>query len=202
MKATGLQQLATRMAVKLLQAKNVLFIPVPVIDEAHAIELNQQSRKALIEIAKQDGTPAEIIKEMEARNTKKYGDVASAISKDVSKIAAAFAEAMSKADQNEADGRNDKGAATFNELDGAELYSLIEKLKADLQEAADPKNTESRAVVKLGFEDGIGIILTLTNRQATYESAQFAKYPTEGNCGNPDCPGCNSKPTAEAPTIH
>lgn len=181
MKANPLQKIATMMFVEKLMSSDDLFVPMPVLSKQHLLELKAQAGKILLELAKEAG-----------EDTSEMGkSVAAAVEK--AKAAKASSNATDCAD---------KGPATFNELDGEEIYSLIEQLKADLQEAADPKNTESRAVVKLGYEDGIGIILTLTNRHATYESAQFAEYPTEGNCGNPDCPGCNPKPTAEAPTIH
>lgn len=181
MKANSLQKIVTMMLVEKLMSQSNLFIPMPAINKQHLLELKAQAGKIMLELAKEAGEDTSRMEESVA-------------------VAGEKAQAA-KASSNATDCA-DKGPATFNQLDGAELYSLIEKLKADLQEAADPKNTESRAVVKLGFEDGIGIILTLTNRQATYETAQFAEYPTEGNCGNPDCPGCNPKPTAEAPTIH
>lgn len=181
MKANPMQKIVTLMLVKALMEQDNLFVPMPAISEQHLLELKAQAGKIMLELAKEAGEDTSRMEESVAASVEK-------------------AQAA-KASSNATDCA-DKGPATFNELDGEELYSLIEQLKADLQEAADPKNTESRAVVKLGFEDGIGIILTLTNRLATYESAQFAKYPTEGNCGNPDCPGCNSEPTAEAPTIH
>ena len=181
MKANPLQKIVTMMIVERLMSESNLFVPMPAISKQHLLELKAQAGKIMLELAKEAGEDTSRMEES---------------------VAAAGEKAQAASANRNADDHTDKGPATFNELDGAELYSLIEKLKADLQEAADPKNTESRAVVKLGFEDGIGIILTLTNRLATYESAQFAKYPTEGNCGNPDCLGCNPKPTAEAPTIH
>ena len=181
MKATPLQKILMSMLVEKLISEDELFVPMPVISKQHLLELKAQAGKIMLELAKEAGEDTSRMEES---------------------VAAAGEKAQAAKASSNATDCADKGPATFNGLDGAELYGLIGELKADLQEAADPKNTESRAVVKLGFEDGIGIILTLTNRHATYESAQFAKYPTEGNCGNPDCPGCNSKPTAEAPTIH
>ncbi len=181
MKANPMQKIVTLMLVKALMEKDNLFVPMPVKNEAHLAELKKQAGKIMLDLAIEDGEDVTAMAERMAAADEK--------------------EQAAKASSNATDCA-DKGPATFNGLDAEELYSLIEQLKADLQEAADPKNTESRAVVKLGFEDGIGIILTLTNRHATYESAQFAEYPTEGSCGSPDCPGCNPKPTAEAPTIH
>lgn len=181
MKANPLQKIVTMMIVDKLMSKDNMFVPMPAINKQHLLELNAQAGKIMLELAKEAGEDTSGMEESVAASVKK-------------------AQAA-KASSNATDCA-DKGPATFNQLDGAELYSLIEQLKADLQEAAVPKNTESRAVVKLGSEDGIGIILTLITRLATYVSAQFAKYPTEGNCGNPDCPACNPESTAEAPTIH
>lgn len=181
MKATPLQKILMSMFVEKLISEDELFVPMLVLSKPHLLELKAQAGKIMLELAKEAGEDTSGMEES---------------------VAAAGEKAQAAKASSNATDCADKDLATFNQLDGTELYSLIEQIKADLQEAADPKNTESRSVVKLGFEDGIGIVLTLTNRLATYESAEFAKYPTEGNCGNPDCPGCNTKPTAEAPTIH
>ena len=45
---------------------------------------------------------------------------------------------------------------------------------------------------------GIGMVVFLTNSPSVYDTAEHADFPGEQNCGNPDCPGCNPKPTVVA----
>lgn len=52
--------------------------------------------------------------------------------------------------------------------------------------------SEVRGFGKLGFNDGVGLILMATDNKATYDSAHNAEYPTDSEpCSNPACQACH-----------
>lgn len=179
MKASPLQKIVTLMLVKALMEQDNLFVPMPVISKQHLLELKAQAGKIMLELAKEAG---EDTSEMEER-------MAAAGDK-----AAASASASDKGD-----------SMTFNSISPSQLYGLISDMKDKLKESvrlSEKEVNEARAIVKMGFEDGMGMVVFLTNSQSVYDTAEYADFPGEQKCDDPDCPGCNPKPTVVKQTIH
>lgn len=104
-----------------------------------------------------------------------------------------------------ADDTQEASEAGFDSLRPDQLYTLLTDVREKLLESvktSKKKVNEARGVVKLGFNDGVGMVAYLTTSQSVYDSAEHASFPGEQNCGDPDCKGCNPEPTASAPTIH
>ena len=178
MKANPMQKIVTLMLVKALMEQDNLFVPMPAINEQHLLELKAQAGKIMLELAKEAGEDTSGMEESVAASVEK-------------------AKAASASDKG--------GSMTFNSISPSQLYGLINDTKDKLKESArlsEKKVNEARAVVKMGFEDGVGMVVFLTNSQSVYDTAEYADFPGEQNCGNPDCPGCNPKPTVLKQTIH
>lgn len=178
MKANPMQKIVTLMLVKDLMEHDSLFVPMPVINEQHLLELQAQAGKIVLELAKEDG-------------------------EDTSRMEESVAASVEKAQAAKASDKGD--SMTFNSISPSQFYGLISDMKDKLKESvrlSEKEVNEARAIVKMGFEDGVGMVVFLTNSPSVYDTAEHADFPGEQNCGNPDCPGCNPKPTAEAPTIH
>lgn len=178
MKANPLQKIVTMMLVEKLMSQSNLFIPMPAINKQHLLELKAQAGKIMLELAKEAG-------------------------EDTSRMEESVAASVEKA---QAASASDKGdSMIFNSINPSQFYGLISAMKDKLKESvrlSEQEVSEARAIAKMGFEDGVGVVVFLTNSQSVYDTAEHADFPGEQNCGNPDCPGCNSEPTAEAPTIH
>lgn len=178
MKANPMQKIVTLMLVKALMEQDNLFVPMPAINEQHLLELKAQSGKIMLELAKEAG-------------------------EDTSEIEESVAAAGEKA---QAASASDKGdSMTFNSISPSQLYGLISDMKDELKESvrlSEKEVNEARAIVKMGFEDGVGAVVFLTNSQSVYDTAEYADFPGEENCGNPDCPGCNPTDTTNTTTIH
>lgn len=178
MKANPMQKIVTLMLVKALMEQDNLFVPMPVINEQHLLELKAQAGKIMLELAKEAG-------------------------EDTSRMEESVAAAGQKA---QAASASDKGdSMTFNSISPSQFYGLISDMKDKLKESvrlSEKEVNEARAIVKMGFEDGMGIVVFLTDSQSVYDTAEYADFPGEQNCGNPDCPGCNPKPTVLKQTIH
>lgn len=178
MKANPLQKIVTMMVVERLMSENNLFVPMPVISEQHLLELKAQAGKIMLELAKKAGEDTSRMEESVA-------------------AAAEKAQAASASDKDE--------GMSFSSISPNQFYRLIGDMKDKLKESvrlSEKEVNEARAIVKMGFEDGVGMVVFLTDSRSVYDTAEHADFPGEQNCGNPDCPGCNPKPTAEAPTIH
>lgn len=178
MKATPLQKILMSMLVEKLISEDELFVPMPVISKQHLLELKAQAVKIMLELAKEAG-------------------------EDTSRMEESVAARVEKA---QAASASDKGdGMTFNSISPSQLYGLITGMKDKLKESvrlSEKEVNEARAIVKMGFEDGVGMVVFLTNSQSVYDTAEHADFPGEQNCGNPDCPGCNPKPTVVKQTIH
>lgn len=178
MKANPLQKIVSMMLVEKLMSEDELFVPMPVISKQHLLELKAQAGKIMLELAKEAG-------------------------EDTSEMEESVAASVEKA---QAASASDKGdSMTFNSISPSQLYGLISDMKDKLKESvrlSEKEVNEARAIVKMGFEDGVGMVVFLTNSQSVYDTAEYADFPGEQNCGNPDCPGCNPKPTAVKQTIH
>lgn len=104
-----------------------------------------------------------------------------------------------------ADDTQEASEPCFDSLRPDQLYTLLTDVREKLLESVKTSKkqvNEARGVVKLGFNDGVGMVAYLTTSQSVYDSAEHASFPGEQNCGNPDCKGCNPEPTASAPAIH
>ena len=178
MKANPLQKIATMMFVEKLMSSDDLFVPMPVLSKQHLLELKAQAGKIMLELAKEAG-------------------------EDTSRMEESVAAAGEKA---QAASASDKGdSMTFNSISPSQLYGLISDMKDKLKESvrlSEKEVNEARAIVKMGFEDGVGAVVFLTNSQSVYDTAEYADFPGEQKCDDPDCPGCNPKPTVVKQTIH
>ena len=178
MKANPMQKIVTLMLVKALMEQDNLFVPMPAINEQHLLELKAQAGKIMLELAKEAG-------------------------EDTSRMEESVAAAGEKA---QAASASDKGdSMTFNSISPSQLYGLISDMKDKLKESvrlSEKEVNEARAIVKMGFEDGVGAVVFLTNSQSVYDTAEYADFPGEQKCDDPDCPGCNPKPTVVKQTIH
>lgn len=178
MKANPMQKIVTLMLVKALMEQDNLFVPMPAINEQHLLELKAQAGKIMLELAKAAG-------------------------EDTSRMEESVAAAGEKA---QAASASDKGdSMTFNSISPSQLYGLISDMKDKLKESvrlSEKEVNEARAIVKMGFEDGMGMVVFLTNSQSVYDTAEYADFPGEQKCDDPDCPGCNPKPTVVKQTIH
>ena len=178
MKASPLQKIVTMMLVKELVEQDNLFVPMPVINEQHLLELKAQAGKIMLELAKEAG-------------------------EDTSRMEESVAASVEKAQAASASDNGD--SMTFNSISPSQLYGLISDMKDKLKESvrlSEKEVNEARAIVKMGFEDGIGVVVFLTNSQPVYDTAEHADFPGEQKCDDPDCPGCNPKPTVAKQTIH
>ena len=179
MKANPLQKIVTMMLVEKLISEGEFVVPMPVISKQHLLELKAQAGKIMLELAKKEA------------------------GEDTSGMEESVAASVEKAQAAKASDKGD--SMTFNSISPSQFYGLISDMKDKLKESvrlSEKEVNEGRAIVKMGFEDGMGIVVFLTDSQSVYDTAEHADFPGEQNCGNPDCPACNSEPTAEAPTIH
>ena len=179
MKANPMQKMLTLLLVKALMAKDNLFVPMPVKNKDHFDELKAQAGKIMLDLAIEEG-------------------------EDVTEMAARMAAAEKKS-AAPADGMEEASEPCFDSLNPDQLYALLTDVREKLLESVKMSKkqvNEARGVVKLGFNDGVGMVAYLTTSQSVYDSAEHASFPGEQNCGDPDCKGCNPEPTASAPTIH
>ncbi|WPJ30537.1 hypothetical protein [Pseudoalteromonas phage vB_PalP_Y7] len=178
MKATPLQKILMSMLVEKLISEDELFVPMPVTSKQHLLELKAQAGKIMLELAKEAGEDTSRMEESVAAAGEK-------------------AQAASASDKDE--------SMSFDSISPNQFYGLIGGMKDKLKESvrlSEKEVNEARAIVKMGFEDGVGMVVFLTNSQSVYDTAEHADFPGEQNCGNPDCPGCNPKPTVVKQTIH
>lgn len=178
MKANPIQKIVTLMLVKDLMEQDNLFVPMPVINKQHLLELKAQAGKIMLELAKEAGEDTSRMEESVAASAEK-------------------AQAASASDKGD--------SMTFNSISPSQLYGLISDMKDKLKESvrlSEKEVNEARAIVKMGFEDGMGMVVFLTNSQSVYDTAEYADFPGEQKCDDPDCPGCNPKPTVVKQTIH
>lgn len=178
MKATPLQKILMSMLVEKLISEDELFVPMPVISKQHLLELKAQAGKIMLELAKEAG-------------------------EDTSGMEESVAASVEKAQAAKASDKGD--SMTFNSISPSQLYGLISDMKDKLKESvrlSEKEVNEARAIVKMGFEDGMGMVVFLTNSQSVYDTAEYADFPGEQKCDDPDCPGCNPKPTVVKQTIH
>lgn len=180
MKANPVQKMLTLLLVKALMSQDNLFVPMPVKSKEHLEELKAQAGKIMLDLAIEEG---EDVTEMVAR--------------------------MAAADKKSAAPADDKQEETiepcFDSLSPGQLYALLTDVREKLLESVKMSKKqvkEARGVVKLGFNEGVGMVAFLTTSQSVYDTAEQADFPGEENCGDPDCKGCNPEPTASAPTIH
>ena len=164
------------MFVEKLISEDELFVPMPVTSQQRLLELKAQAGKIMLELAKKAGEDTSRMEESVAAAGEK------------AQAASAKSEGMS-----------------FNSISPSQLYGLIGDMKDKLKESvrlSEKEVNEASAIVKMGFEDGVGMVVFLTNSQSVYDTAEHADFPGEQNCGNPDCPGCNPKPIVVKQTIY
>ena len=178
MKANPLQKILMSMLVEKLISEDELFVPMPVTSQQHLLELKAQAGKIMLELAKEAG-------------------------EDTSGMEESVAASVEKAQAAKASDKGD--SMTFNSISPSQFYGLISDMKDKLKESvrlSEKEVNEGRAIVKMGFEDGMGIVVFLTDSQSVYDTAEYADFPGEQKCDDPDCPGCNPKPTVVKQTIH
>lgn len=182
MKANAQQKMLTMLLVEALMAQDNLFVPMPVKSKAHLNELKEQASKIMFDLAVEAG---EDVTEMVARMATAGASVVPAPAED----------------ENE--------DPTFEALTPDSLYELIADMKDKtlaMQLSSNEPFTASRGIAKLGFTNGVGVVVMLITSEYCYHNIQDVELPGEGPCGNPDCKNCNpsaKKGTKKADiTIH
>lgn len=185
MKANPLQKLVSMMLVKSLMSQDNLFVPMPVKSKKHLLELQEQAGDIMLEIAKEEG---EDTTAMEAHIAKTKAD--NAASKDD--------------DQDSPQPTKDMKEASFVSLTPEQLHGALSDIRdkiIEVSNGADSDVKEVRGLAKLGFNDGVGMFVMLTNSQAVYDTADEAEFPVLSKCDNPNCLACHGEEDSND-TIH
>lgn len=197
-KAMPAEAVSSMLMSKSLGLARIDYIPVPVKDDAHRNQIIEQVNRSFEELEGKGFFESESPDQAEELLMQRMG-----VSED--EIAKKVKEGL----KSVLDGRRDQKTiqeATFKSLTGEAMKSLLDQARNQIiSAAARSPDAGIRGLVRLGFEDGMGVAVVFTNDKVFYDNIEDVELPgfdLDDKCGDLSCKACHPNAEPDSPIIH
>lgn len=203
-RATPMDAIKNMLMAKSLEKAGIDYIAVPVKDGAYRAQIIEQVKKSYEEVT------GHSFQERKEALFEKLGGSEEDLSQMVGEVLdAAFSGFGKKQGQRLAQDAMQSGELkedTFKSLDGESMKKMLSQARDKILSAAARKpNMGIRGLVRLGFEDGMGVAVVFTNDEIFYDNIQDAELPgfdPDDKCGDLSCKACHPNAEPDSIVIH
>lgn len=206
-KAMPAEAVSSMLMSKSLGLARIDYIPVPVKDDAHRNQIIEQVNRSFEELEGKGFFESESPDQAEELLMQRMGVSEDEIAKKVKEGLKAVLDG--RRDQNtiqEAVKNGELTEATFKSLAGEAMKSLLDQARDQIiSAAARSPDAGIRGLVRLGFEDGMGVAVVFTNDKVFYDNIEDAELPgfdLDDKCGDLSCKACHPNAEPDSPIIH